>query len=282
MVIGPITTTAVALAFRNKISKAVGVLFEPHQIRRIAAAKADTAKLQAQTEIEITELHRRAARRWIDEEAQRQKNMEDIAAKALPHLKEDADPDSIEDDWLINFFDKSRIVSDEKMQKLWSHVLAGEANVHGTYSKRTVNLLSDLDRDEAVLFAKLCGFVWIIGNPQPLIFDESEGIYNKHGIDFSSLSHLDSIGLIQFGPITGFRTFPLPKRFSVSYYQRRFLLEMPKDVENELAVGKVLLTRIGKELAPISGSKPMDEFWEYVKDRWKMYLPKPETGKSAT
>ena len=92
MVIDPIITTAVAIAFRDKISNAVGILFEPRQIRRITAAKAEAAKLEAQSEIEITELHRRAARRWIDEEAQRQKNMEEIAAKALPHLKEDADP----------------------------------------------------------------------------------------------------------------------------------------------------------------------------------------------
>ena len=129
----------------KKISNAAGVLFEPHQIKRIAKAKAEAARIEAQSEIEITDLYRRAARRWIEEEAQRQKNMEDITAKALPQLDENAKPDSNEDDWIVNFLDKSRTVSDNEMQELWSRVLAGEANVPGTYSKRTVNFLSDLD-----------------------------------------------------------------------------------------------------------------------------------------
>ena len=41
MVIDPIITTAVAIAFRDKISNALGILFEPRQIRRITAAKAE-------------------------------------------------------------------------------------------------------------------------------------------------------------------------------------------------------------------------------------------------
>ena len=170
--------------------------------------------------------------------------MEDISAKALPHLKEDADPDSIEDDWLVNFFDKSRIVSDQEMQKLWSHVLAGEANVPGTYSKRAVNLLSGLDKAEALLFTKLCGFIVFIGEPTPLVFDESAQIYNRHGIDFSSLSHLDSIGLIQYGGLTGFLRKNMPKKVTAWYYQRPIILQLPKDIENDFDIGKVLLTRI--------------------------------------
>ena len=282
MLIEPIITTAAAVAFRDKISNAIGVLFEPRQIRRIAAAKAAAATVEAQSEIEITELHQRAARRWIEEEAQRQKNMEDVAVKAFTQLNEDADPDSIEDDWLGNFFDKSRIVSDRDMQKLWSHVLAGEANVPGTYSKRTVNFLSDLDKAEAVLFAKLCGFVWFFGESNPLVFDENAEIYNRHGIDFSSLSHLDSIGLITFDGLGHFMTKNLPKIVTVKYYQRPLTLGMPKNANNQLRFGKVMLTSIGRELAQISGGKPVQGFWEYVQEQWKAYLPERETGEAAT
>ena len=265
----------------KKISNAADVLFEPHQIRRVAKAKAEAARIEAQSEIEITDLHRRAARRWIEEEAQRQKNMEDITAKALPQLDENAKPDSIEDDWIVNFFDKSRIVSDNEMQDLWSRVLAGEANSPGTYSKRTVNFLSNLDKTEADLFAKLCGFVWVIGELEPLVFDQKGEIYNRHGINFDGLIHLDSIGLIQFAGVTGYLTKNLPKSFSVAYYGRSLPLEMPKDADNQLAIGKALLTRIGRELAPICGSKPVEGFWEYVKDKWKNHLPKPVTEKRS-
>ena len=261
----------------KKISNAVGVLFEPRQIKRVAEAKAEAAKTEAQSEIEITDLHRRAARRWIGEEAQRQKNMESITAKALPQLSENATPSSVEDDWIVNFFEKSRIVSDNEMQELWSRVLAGEANAPGTYSKRTVNFLSDLDKGEAALFTKFCGFAWVIGNLVPLVFDVQAEIYNKRGIDFSTLQHLDSIGLVKFENMTGFVRQDIPKILTVNYYGRPLNLEKSKDAGNNLEIGTTLFTRTGQELAPICGSKPVEGFFEYVKAQWEQYLPKPET-----
>ena len=261
----------------KKISNAVGILYEPRHIRKVAEAKANAALTEAKSEIEITDLHKRAAHRWIDEEAQRQKNMEDITAKALPQLNENAKPDSVDNDWIVNFFDKCRIVSDNEMQDLWSRVLAGEANAPGTYSKRTVNFLSDLDKTEAELFTKLCGFGLYIGDVVPLVFDFQAEIYNRYGINFNALSHLESVGLVQFGPLAGFLRQELPKKFAVAYYGKPLLLEMPKDTGNTLELGQVLFTRIGRELAPICGSQPVEGFWEYVKDQWKKYMPKSET-----
>ena len=257
----------------EKVSDAVGGFLAPWQIKRVAKAEAKAELMKKTSEIEITDLHRRAVHRWVEEEAQRQKNIEDITAKALPKLNAEANPDFMENDWLVNFFDKSRIVSDNEMQELWSRVLAGEANLPGTYSKRTVNFLSDLDKSEADLFTKLCGFGWKIGNTKPLVFDVHAEIYNRYRINFSSLSHLESIGLIQFNSLAGYLQKKLPKKLSVPYYGRALLLEMPKDADNELDIGTVLLTRIGQELVPICGGRPVEGFWEYVKDQWKQYLP---------
>ena len=273
----------------HKISDATGVLYEPRRIRHKAKAESEAAIISAkaeaaadiiktESEIEITDLHRRAAQRWIQEEAKRQKNMEDIIDKAEPHLNEEAKPNAMEDDWITNFFDKCRLISDSEMQSLWSRVLAGEANDPGSYSKRTVNLLSDLDKNDAELFTKLCGFGWQIGNVVPLVFDEQAEIYNKHEIHFGTLSHLESIGLVQFGGITGFQRFSLPKNFVVYYYGKALHMEMTKETDNELSIGKILLTKIGQELASISGSKPVDGFYQYVKHQWKQYLPKIENS----
>src|SRR3970282_1777352 len=104
----------------KKVSKAVGGIFEPYQIRRIAKAEAEAAIIKAQSEIQITELHRRAMHRFIDEDAKRQQNIEDITNKAIPRLSEASDPSTMEDDWVANFFDKARIVSDSQMQDLWA------------------------------------------------------------------------------------------------------------------------------------------------------------------
>jgi hypothetical protein len=45
-------------------------------------------------------------------------------------------------------------------------------------------------------------------------------------------------------------------------------VEFNKETDNELEVGKVLLTKTGRQLAPICGSKPVDGFLDYIIERW--------------
>lgn len=59
------------------------------------------------------------------------------------------------------------------------------------------------------------------------MFDERVQIYDRHGINFDSLNHLDSIGLIQYGGVTGMVAKIPKKRFTVSYYGKQLTLDMP-------------------------------------------------------
>ncbi len=119
----------------------------------------------------------------------------------------------MDNDWLFNFFEKCRIISNEEMQTVWANLLASEANSPGTYSKRTVAFLSTLDKTEAQLFTSLCGFNWLFDNEQvPMVFDYKEPIYNNQGINFRTLHHLDDIGLINFEVNFPFARQKLPKR----------------------------------------------------------------------
>ncbi|MDE2799396.1 MAG: DUF2806 domain-containing protein [Gemmatimonadota bacterium] len=264
----------------KKIAKGVGGFFKPFQIKRVAKAEAAAAMIKTQSDIQITDLHHRAVHRWIEEEAQRQLNMETITIQALPHLNEEANPNSMDDDWIVNFFDKSRKVSDSEMQALWARVLAGEANAPGTYSKRTVNFLLEMEKTDAELFSKLCRFGWTIsGHIVPLIFDVDDEIYNRHGINYPTLSHLDSIGIIRLNSLTGFILNRLPKSVVADYYGKQIYLDMPKDTDNVLKIGYMLPTSVGQELTSICESEPVDGFLDYVKDNWKQYLPEIENNK---
>lgn len=275
--LGDLTKPATVLI--EKISDAVGGIFKPYQIVRVAKAEAEADRIQAESQIQVTDLHRRAMHRFLEEEAKRQSNIENITQKALPLLEEKSAPQNVEDDWITNFFDKCRIVSDDDMQKLWSRVLVGEANRQGAFSKRTVNLLADLDKVDAELFMRLCGFAWQIGNIVPLVFDVQDEVYNRHGINFNSLGHLESLGLVQFDNIAGFQRLKLPKNVTVFYYSKPAELMFPKEADNSLALGHVLLTRAGHELAPVCGSTPVDGFFDYVYERWvgQSLVPKTET-----
>jgi hypothetical protein len=220
--------------------------------------------------------------RFVEEEAQRQQNMERITEKAIPQLEDNSDPSQIEDDWITNFFDKSRIISDNEMQEIWARVLAGEANAPGTYSKRTVNFLGDLDKSDAELFQNLCSFGWMLGEFTPLIFDSEAEIYNQQGIDFISLTHLDSIGLINFQPSGSLHLPGLPKNFAVSYYKKPLFLEMPKEEKNSLSIGKILLTKLGKELVSVCSAPGVDGFYDYVREQWKEFLPKTKESEKVS
>lgn len=256
----------------NKISEAVGGVFAPFQIKRIAKAEAEAAIIKAQTEIQITDLHRRAMHRFIEEEAQRQNNIEEITVKAIPQLEDRSNPDAMNKDWVTNFFEKSRIVSDGEMQDIWARVLAGEANAPGTYTKRTVNFLGDLDKKDAELFQTLCSFGWYVGEFTPLVFDAQASIYNNTGLNFKALTHLDSIGLIQFNSLSGFQRLGLPKKFDVLYCGQPLSLTMENESENSLPIGNVLLTKMGEELVNICRVPGVDGFMDYVKEQWKVYL----------
>jgi len=148
----------------EKISDAVGGIFNPYQIVRVAKAEAQADRVRAEGQIEISDLQRRAFHRFLEEEAKKQKNIEEITSKALPLLEENSKPNEVEDDRITNFFDRCRLISDDEMQGLWSRVLAGQANLPGAYSKRAVNFLSGLDKSEADMFTSLCGFGWQLGD----------------------------------------------------------------------------------------------------------------------
>ncbi|MCH7591263.1 MAG: DUF2806 domain-containing protein [Planctomycetes bacterium] len=259
-----------ATTFIEKISEAIGGWCKPGQIERVAKAEAKAAIIKAQGQIEVTDLERRAMARLVGEEARKQENMEAIAEQAIPQLDDAATPQDMEDDWVANFFDKCRITSDKEMQALWARVLAGEANAKGTFAKRTVNLLAELDKSDARLFTSLCGFAWVIRDVVPLIYDDEHSIYNEAGIDFESLEHLHSIGLASFAPLSGYKKtgFSSSRSFRAYYFGQSLIVGFRQPKENEIDIGKVLLTQTGKQLARICQSKPVESFLEYIVDKW--------------
>ena len=250
--IGELSRPATVLV--EKISDAVGGIFKPYQIVRVAKAEAQADRVRADSQIEISDLQRRAFHRFLEEEAKKQKNIEDITQKALPMLEESSRPSDVEDDWITNFFDRCRLVSDTDMQGLWSKILAGESNSPGTYSKRTINVVSTLDQYDAVLFLQLCSFGLDIQGLTPLIYDESESIYNNNGIDLSTLRHLEAIGLISY-ELNGFQGLDLKKQYSffdsirLSYFHMLITLHPPKG-ERGFLEGKNNFNKKGRKTCP--------------------------------
>ncbi len=265
----------------EKISEAIGGLAKPWQIKRVAEAEAEAERIHAVAQIEITKLQKRAMTRLIAEEARKQHNIEAITAKAIPQLDSDAKPENVEDDWIANFFDKCRLISDEDMQKLWARILAGEANSPGQFSKRTVALLSSMDKSDAARFTKVCDFACKIDTEiVPVILKYDHEIYVKHGLNYPLLSHLDTIGLVRFeiAPQHAFTVDQLPQHTVVRYFSQEIKIAFPSPgiplpPAHELIVGQVLFTDAGQQLADICEAKPVPGFFELLKQTWQPFGP---------
>jgi hypothetical protein len=183
--------------------------------------------------------------RLLAEEAKKQHNIEAITLKALPDVSPESKPENMEDDWIANFCDKCRLISDEQMQSLWARILAGEANSPGKFSKRTVNPWA-LGKSDATLFSQLCSFVFVIGFPTDLVFDLNPKIYNDAGIYFGGVDHLEGAGLLHVNVLFGYARRGLGQKGFVHYFDSPVWVEFPQEQKegNQLNLGRVLLTRV--------------------------------------
>ncbi len=259
-----VATSATGIALINKLSDAMGWYFEPKQIERVAKAEARARKVRVESDLEIDDIALRAKLRRELEEVRYQVNLESIVAKVFPHLRDDASPEDIENDWLVNVLDKCRIVSDDTVQELWARILAGEANKPGSFSRKTVNLMSDLSRSDAVLFERLCCFVWSIdGTLYPLTLSSSSNIYAKHRIFPESIRHLEDLGLIaeMAGPFAP----ELGNEDTVAEYFGKSMKV------GRIKIGNTRFSQAGLEIYEICDPSPIDGLFDYVVcDRWNL------------
>ncbi|MGQ3209527.1 DUF2806 domain-containing protein [Shinella sp.] len=256
----------------EKISDAVGGIAKPWQIKRVANAEAEAEKIKALAQIEITDIQQRALVRMVREEGIQQGNIESITAGAIPHLKETAKTDELDDDWIAHFFAKARIVTDSDMQQLWSRILAGEANNPASFAKRTVDIVSTISKGEAEQFSKLCTGAWMFGTMLDIVYWHSmdNNPYSAIGVTFSQLLNMDSIGLIKFNTGIDYVITTPSESIPIHYYGTPLNLEFsPTDSNpNRLSRGHISLTQAGKELAVISSSNSNAGYAEAVLKNW--------------
>jgi len=107
-----------------------------------------------------------------------------------------------------------------------------------------------------------------MGTTVPLIYDVLNKDYTAVGISFDSLKQLDAIGLISFESLAGYQLLGFQKQIVTRYFAESFVLEFNNPSQNNLDIGKVMLSKAGQELASICGPKPRSEFRDYIVNKW--------------
>ena len=313
--------TKPATVLIEKIADAIGILYEPKHIVEVAKAQAEAAIIQAESEIEIaksksevaiiqaeskieiTNRHRRAGHRWLAEQDQRQASIENTIIKAIPQLNEDADPNAIEDDWIIKFFDKSRLVTDDKVQDLWASILAGEANRAGSYSPKTLTTLADMNQKGLTLFNTFCSLcVVYLEDPNaflkapsnfkirdarvPIIkggitdvatlkggsdrdldksAQKSQSIYRKYGFDIDEFELLSEYGLIQDETLMDLSHFWYNNEIYIPVNPSAITPPKAEDCQ-KITVSGFRLSFVGRELFHITKRDNPPEYLEHLID----------------
>lgn len=130
-----------------------------------------------------------------------------------------------------------------------------------------LSLKSDLNQNDSQLFEALCQFIWIQGDPLPLIFDVADVVYTKQGITSATLKHLEAIGLIILDT-NGFVKKGFGKHTRLFYYGKPTKIGFQHDANNYLDLGHVVLTERGKALALTYQTSRNQAFYEYVIRKW--------------
>lgn len=259
------------------VSNAIGTLYEPRQLVRIARAEAEAERIKAiegaKTEALLANNDERYAelsaieKRIVAKESKRQNNINNVVAITAQSLKDDKDVSSepVSPDWTTRFFDIAQDISDEAMQDLWGRILAGEVKRPKSYSLRTLDVLKNITREEAELFEKAAQYVLYDGSYY--LYHFSEGKEEYCPLEYADIAHLIEIGLVQSGTdITQnyyHRDSDVPQHTLFYAEQYVAFFEIPSKL-TQISFPIFQLTKVGSELYKLISIKPNMDFFEQM------------------
>ena len=118
-------------------------------------ARAALVGQTGQTRGALTITSEQIAQRLDFQEQKRQSNIAAVVNEAAEDLgTEEVGDHELDHDWIARFFGYVQDVSSAEVRKLWAKILAGEVRSPGAVSIRTLSILRNMSRDEALLFAE--------------------------------------------------------------------------------------------------------------------------------
>ena len=180
-----------------------------------------------------------------------QLNMDKVIVRAANELnsEENVSSESVDEDWLANFFEYAKLASGDYAQILWGKILAGEVKSPGAFSLRTVHTLRLMSKRHAQIFSTLANIL-LQGDSKYFFFLIDVSYLKSIGIKEEDLIELKELGLIEQK-----QNFQKPhllitdKNATFTYYDKKvFLFERAVDMETALSnIHFFTVTKLGME-----------------------------------
>lgn len=281
---------------------AIGKAYEPRYQRRIADAEAYKKRLETDAEVyQIAEIGKalresadipitynkdgltistadeefvkRTQNRLAYQELTKQKNIESVIDHAYEQLKDEADvPNNpVDPDWINRFFNSVAEVSSEDMQRIWGKILAGEVKQPGSFSLRTLQVIKNINKEEAKLFEKIAPFIMSCHADKDKTFFDSflfaGKIMHKYGIYFPDIMRLNDAGLLYENAFitVGFELMPNETDCFLGCGKKIEVTNID-EMKSNVICSAYVLTEAGKELLPIVLEKCASPAKEYFSD----------------
>lgn len=212
-----------------------------------------------------------------------QLNLDQITLNAATELANnkqidtnDKETEDISEDWLNEFENLARLKSSDDMKLVFGKILSGEIIKPGSFSIKTIKLISQLDNQAAKLFQMFCSqavSLRIVGNIYDarvisLSGNAGSNSLSQFGLSFDNLNILHEYGLIISDYNSYMPYYPCvaneQKQVSAAlHFQGKTFGLVPSDREKfdkELKLNGVALTKAGKELLDIIPITPADNY----------------------
>lgn len=204
------------------------------------------------------------------------KNRAQIIDKAVKLLEKGDEPEKIKDDWLIEFFDLCKNVSDEELQFVWARVLQKECTKDGKSSLRLLRTISDITKNEINMITKIAKNInYATTNSEywGIVCSEIQFLKNI-GISFDEIMELEELGVIKR------ETLSFKDESKFSYCNVNYVVKYKKKSHFNLTkfVNFFRLTQVGMEILNLAEidfenhniiealKKALEKDFEIVKD----------------
>ena len=221
-----------------------------------ANAQAYLAKKKAQTdaEVEILRLQgeEKVAQYVLARNIQKVENVEEIVSKAKQQFTADEQvpEEPVEQDWMNRFLNIAEEISDKDMQNIWGRILAGEIKKPKSYSLRTLEVMRNMSKDEAMSLMKASTFQVALD----LVSTEP-----------FALGLMEQISLEDIGVVCGdelVRTFTIPTSGTISFeLNRKARINVYAPAGIKIKFKGLKLTKAGQEIFTLIQEHDYDKFY---------------------
>lgn len=155
-----------------------------------------------------------------------------------------------------NVVDGAKGAYDDEARELWASVLAGEMERPGSVSKRTMRVLSDMEKAHAEAFLKLCACtIEIEHDGTRELLPLMDGPFSGYSLTKEEADLLDEVGLthIHDKGVVVFHDMPFSSDGTALVTVDGNVFRVVKNEETDPIMGFPELTTAGKELAAVCG-----------------------------